>query len=482
MSEELPKAENERVESCFEGIDARYLLAELYRKEDEEKSRKKLIAGERGTGKTHLTRLFSQEEDVDMFELDKERLFYGKEAKINKIEKTRSPKFAILDDVHYLLKGVDFWKNDPEHEEIAIDLVEWFGEQYDDDTTQVYVTDRGPATLADFHLEERKYKKAFLDLMPKVAKDSSDLKIRENIGVKVEPVYVGKNLVDLDKRATGLSSIDRFARQKEEGESYNEELEGLIESFSEKDLDKYQTNLANLFGDEFDLGKIPLGKPKNLYHQNLGYVVSKDDSLYPSKVYVQARWGDKAYFLQDAEKPILTTRHLKVLDDKLDEVSIESIGLSEERGKRSDGKEYDWDKMSPDFLPKKLSGGFLPRWEKINEEEFRSFNKTYSRARRNSLVKSKYKKLRSAEKAKKPNRPGGVPYELEGKEWKFAGRKYKPELVVYTNDELDEIRKEALEIFYEEIDSPKDDEVKALALGEQFYHDLNVLEDMELEK
>ncbi len=57
---------------CFEDIPIIYLMAPLFANNEP-----KLIIGDRGVGKTHLLKLLSKEKPIEIYVLDKERIFDG---------------------------------------------------------------------------------------------------------------------------------------------------------------------------------------------------------------------------------------------------------------------------------------------------------------------------------------------------------------------------------------------------------------------
>jgi hypothetical protein len=320
---------------CFEDISITYLMAPLFANNEP-----KLIIGDRGVGKTHLLKLLSKEKSIEIYVLDKERIFDGI-VSYSSIKQKSEPELIVIDDLHYLLKAMQVIKldaGDVSENAIIENLQSFKNYAYEKNATIVFVADEGIAGLSLRFKEENR--KRFLELFGRCVDTPDDARfLIKYFDDQIIPT-TRNNILNLNNRGT-LSFYRGFieyidAIQSKEKSEFDKELIQASKKFEKKIL-----NASENVVDEFKMIDIPFGFYGSLNDKfdedtYFHYYINENGHLSPFP-YLVERKGiplltkeiDKRYetYKYSEKTQFASFRQLKILFDDFGEISMRKLKI-----------------------------------------------------------------------------------------------------------------------------------------------------------
>lgn len=321
------RAEYETVSDCFEGIQARYILSPLFLD-----NHVKMIIGEKGSGKTHLAKLLSEEVPTTIYSLDKEKLHDGI-VSYSTLSETSSPKVVVIDDLHYLLKVMQLYKlklGDVNEKRILESL-----EQFKDDAVQngsipVFVADESPAGLC-MRFEE-KNRKRFLEIFDGCINSVNDSMTFSSYLKHFYDDY-RSNVLNLDSR--GLISNYRNEMMLDEMLKQDSWLKR-----PSRDWREVETAMTIKFSKEFNITGLPYAYSKlkarsKAEERNYFYPATSNGTVLSNITFIKGRASGRGqYFELDSwykqfnTHPLATIRQFKVLKKELGDINMDNLDIN----------------------------------------------------------------------------------------------------------------------------------------------------------
>lgn len=343
----LGRAEfDEEIKDCFEDIPIKYIMAPLLLNNEP-----KLIIGDRGMGKTHLLRLLSNEIPMEIFILDKERIFEGI-VSYSPIKSQKTPDLIVIDDLHYLLKAMQVIKlqTGDVSENSIIEILQNFKKYAaDKNSTLIFVADEGISGLC-LRLEE-KNRKRFLEIFGNCIDTPDDAGfLMKYIKARVFST-TRTNVLNLNDRGTLsfyrnlVEYVNGLRDNKRKKTEFQDQLIKASEVFEKKLIDASE-NVVN----EFKMIDIPFGIYGSL-NDNFDdityfhYYINDEGNLSPFP-YLIERKGipqltkelDNRYetYKYTNKTQFASFRQLKILFDVIGEISMEKINFSKKKEFKED--------------------------------------------------------------------------------------------------------------------------------------------------
>ncbi len=333
---EVGRAEfDNNIKDCFEDISITFLMAPLFANNEP-----KLIIGDRGVGKTHLLKLLSTEKPIEIFTLDKERIFDGV-VSYSSIKPNRELELIIVDDLHYLLKTMQVIKLDTGEvsENAIIENLQNFKKYASKkNATIVFVADEGIAGLSLRFKEENR--KRFLEIFGHCVDTPDDARFLVKYFEDQIVPTTRNNVLNLNNRGTlsfyrGLGDYIATIQGNEKSE-FDKKLIQASKRFEKKIL-----NASENVVDEFRLVDIPFGFYGSLNDKfdedtYFHYYVNENGYLSPFP-YLVERKGipiltkeiDKRYetYKYSEKTQFASFRQLKILFDEFGEISMRKLKI-----------------------------------------------------------------------------------------------------------------------------------------------------------
>ena len=337
---------DEEIKDCFEDIPIKYIMAPLLLN-----SEPKLIIGDRGVGKTHLLRLLSNDIPMEIFILDKERIFEGI-VSYSPIKSQKNPDLIVIDDLHYLLKAMQVIKlqtGDVSEETIIEILHNYKKYALDRNSTLVFVADEGISGLC-LRFEE-KNRKRFLEIFGNCIDTPDDAGFLMRYIKNRVFSTTRTNVLNLNDRGTLtfhrnlVEYVNGLRDQKGKKTDFEDQLIKASEGFEKKLIDASE-NVVN----KFKMIDIPFGiygSLKDNYDDitYFHYFINDEGNLSPFP-YLIERKGipqltkelDNRYeTYKYADRTQFTSfRQLKILFDVFGEISMEKINFTKKKEFKED--------------------------------------------------------------------------------------------------------------------------------------------------
>lgn len=191
------RAEFEEIKDCLEGVPASIILAQLFAYHGPS-----LLIGDRGSGKTHLIRLLQQEMPIEIYEIDKQKLRSDNTITFSKLTNPSGKETIaiVVDDLHYLIKMMQLSnlaeKPIIKEEDVLSKLDEIKKKASEKGAQLIFVADEGPGSLA-MRFKEHKHKKQFLEILDGCVAGPDDEKIYYDILGRLDTRYA---TLDINRR------------------------------------------------------------------------------------------------------------------------------------------------------------------------------------------------------------------------------------------------------------------------------------------
>jgi hypothetical protein len=336
----LGRAEfDEEITDCFEDIPIKYLMAPLLTN-----SEPKLIIGSRGVGKTHLLKMLANELPMEIYILDKERIFDGV-VSYSPLKTEDEPRLVVVDDLHYLLKAMQVIKletGEVSESAIIANLEKFKDYAKSKDSTIVFVADEGVSGLSLRFKEEQR--RRFLQLFGNCVDTADDANFLLKYGDNQVISTTRNNVLNLNERGTlaSFNNLNQFLESVQGQNVLNQSPEFKIELLdASKKFEKKMLSASENVVNEFRMVNIPFGMYGSFTDEfddatYFHYYINEAGNLSPfpylverKGVPVMTKMLDKRYetYKFTPRTQFASFRQLKILYDVYGEISMEKLNV-----------------------------------------------------------------------------------------------------------------------------------------------------------
>jgi hypothetical protein len=329
---------DDNIIDSFEDISIKYLMAPLFLNDEA-----KLIIGNRGVGKTHLLRLLANEVPIEIYILDKERIFDGV-VSYSPIKSKKQPQIVVIDDLHYLLKAMQVIKletGDVSEDAIIENLQEFKKYAAEKEATLVFVADEGISGLS-LRFEERN-RKRFLELFGNCIDTPDDANFLMKYFDDLTFSTTRHNVLNLNDRGmlsfyrNMVDYVNSLERNTDQNSGFEKELINASRRF-----EKQMLNASEKVTNIFKMKDVPFGVYGSLNNDLdditfFHYFINEDGNISPYPYLVERKGiplmtmelDNKLETYKYTERTQFTGfRQLRILYDVFGEISMNKLKIN----------------------------------------------------------------------------------------------------------------------------------------------------------
>jgi hypothetical protein len=294
-------------------------------------------------GKTHLLRLLANEVPIEIYILDKERIFDGV-VSYSPIKSKKQPQIVVIDDLHYLLKAMQVIKletGDVSEDAIIENLQEFKKYAAEKEATLVFVADEGISGLS-LRFEERN-RKRFLELFGNCIDTPDDANFLMKYFDDLTFSTTRHNVLNLNDRGmlsfyrNMVDYVNSLERNTDQNSGFEKELINASRRF-----EKQMLNASEKVTNIFKMKDVPFGVYGSLNNDLdditfFHYFINEDGNISPYPYLVERKGiplmtmelDNKLETYKYTERTQFTGfRQLRILYDVFGEISMNKLKIN----------------------------------------------------------------------------------------------------------------------------------------------------------